>query len=109
MSEWDSRQQSTTVDPLPRTVLAWQRTLLVLASFAIGLSFTLSLRGHGLWAVPVLAATALVVPIVIQRQRELLQPAPPVVTAARLAPVTALVGVLFLTCLAAAVFIEPSG
>lgn len=78
MSDDAELPPARTADPLPRTVLAWQRTLLAVAANTIVLSVSLGRAGHGLWAVPVLALAVAPVPAAVRRERNLLaeQPAP---------------------------------
>lgn len=93
--------RARTADPLPRTVLAWQRTLLSVAVNAVLLSVALGRAGHGIWAVPVLALAVLPVPAAVLRERSLLASRPEPITAWKLRLVTALV--VLLACVAAAV------
>jgi len=65
-----------TIDPLPRTVLAWQRTLAALTMVAIGLAFAAMRQGMGAWVVPALLAALAPLPLALRRERELLQDDP---------------------------------
>jgi hypothetical protein len=59
-------------DPLARTVLAWQRTLLGLAGLTVLVAVALSRAGYPPLGVLVLTVALLPLPGVVARQRELL-------------------------------------
>ena len=99
MSARSDLPSATTADPLPRTVLAWQRTVPSIASLAVLMSVALARSGHWPWALPVLALSLLPLPSALRRERELQRAGPPQVGPGVLESVSAVVAALALAAL----------
>lgn len=85
----DPRPRARAIDPLPRTVLAWQRTLVSTAATALLITVALVRGGAGPWAVGVLLIAVLPIPAALRREQGLLPHNPRPVAAWKVRLVTA--------------------
>jgi len=77
-------------DPLPRTVLSWQRTLLAAAGTSLLIVLAVA-GGHPGWAIMALLLAGLLAPVAVRRERQLLRVEPPRVSMAAAATVSGVV------------------
>lgn len=93
-----------TADAIPRTALAWQRTLVSIFINTVLLSLVLSRSGQPLWALGVLGLAVAAVPAVVSREQSLTAATPAPVAEWKLRLVSAVV-VLLAVSAAAATFL----